>query len=80
VAWRNRSVGEGSVTYAEGRLYALSEDGVMGLIDATPQEYQERSRFELRRGGYPTWTPPVIANGKLYLRDQDNLYCYDIHR
>jgi outer membrane protein assembly factor BamB len=52
----------------------------MGLIDATPQEYRERSRFELRRGGYLTWTPPVIANGKLYLRDQDNLYCYDIHR
>ena len=80
VAWRNRSVGKGSVTYAEGRLYALSEDGVMGLIDATPQEYQERSRFELHRGSYPTWTPPVIANGKLYLRDEDNLYCYDIHR
>ena len=80
VAWRNRSVGKGSVTYAEGRLYALSEDGVMGLIDATPQEYRERSRFEIHRGSYPTWTPPVIANGKLYLRDQDNLYCYNIHR
>ena len=80
VAWRNRSVGKGSVTYAEGRLYALSEDGVMGLIDATPQEYRERSRFEIHRGSYPTWTPPVIANGKLYLREQDNLYCYNIHR
>jgi outer membrane protein assembly factor BamB len=80
VAWRNRSVGKGSITYAEGRLYALSEDGVMGLIDATPQEYREESRFEIHRGSYPTWTPPVIANGKLYLREQDNLYCYNIHR
>jgi outer membrane protein assembly factor BamB len=80
VAWRNRSVGKGSVTYAEGRLYALSEDGVMGLIDAMPQEYRERSRFEIHRGSYPTWTPPVIANGKLYVREQDNLYCYNIHR
>jgi len=80
VAWRNRSVGKGSVTYAEGRLYALSEEGVMGLIDATPEGYKERSRFEIHRGNFPTWTPPVIANGKLYLREQDNLYCYDIHR
>ena len=80
VAWRNRSVGKGSVTYAEGRLYALSEEGVMGLIDATPEGYTERSRFEIHRGSFPTWTPPVIANGKLYLREQDNLYCYDIHR
>jgi outer membrane protein assembly factor BamB len=80
VAWRDRSVGKGSVTYAEGRLYALSEDGVVGLIDATPQGYKEKSRFEIRKGSYPTWTPPVIANGRLYLREQDNLYCYNIKR
>ena len=80
VAWRDRSVGKGSVTYAEGRLYALSEDGVVGLIDATPQGYKVKSRFEIRKGSYPTWTPPVIANGKLYLREQENLYCYNIKR
>jgi outer membrane protein assembly factor BamB len=80
VAWRDRSVGKGSLTYAEGHLYALSEDGVVGLIEATPQGYKERSRFEIHRGSYPTWTPPVIANGKLYLREQDNLYCYNIKR
>jgi outer membrane protein assembly factor BamB len=80
VAWRNRSVGKGSVTFAEGSLYALSEDGVVGLIEATPQSYKEKSRFEIHKGSYPTWTPPVIANGKLYLREQDNLYCYNIKR
>ena len=80
VAWRNRSVGKGSVTYAEGRLYALSEDGVVGLIDAAPEGYKERSRFEIHKSSYPTWTPPVIANGMLYLREQDNLYCYNISR
>ena len=80
VAWRDRSVGKGSVTYADRHLYAFSEDGVVGLIDATPQGYKERSRFEIRRGNYPTWTPPVIANGKLYLREQDTLYCYNIKR
>jgi outer membrane protein assembly factor BamB len=80
VAWRDRSVGKGSVTYAEGKLYALSEDGVVGLIDAAPDRYRERSRFEISRGSYFTWTPPVIADGKLYLREQDNLYCYNIKR
>jgi outer membrane protein assembly factor BamB len=78
VAWRDRSVGKGNVIYAEGNLYAFGEDGVVGLIQATPQGYKEKSRFEIRKGSYPTWTPPVIANGRLYLRDQDNLYCYNI--
>ena len=80
VAWRDRSVGKGNVIYAEGNLYAFGEDGVVGLIQATPQGYKEKSRFEIRKGSYPTWTPPVIADGKLYLRDQDNLYCYNIKR
>jgi outer membrane protein assembly factor BamB len=80
VAWRDRSVGKGSVTYADRHLYALSEDGVMGLVEATPAGYKEKSRFEISKGSYPTWTPPVIANGKLYLREQDNLYCYNVKR
>ena len=78
VAWRDRSVGKGSVAYADGNLYCLSENGVVGLVEATPQGYKEKSRFEIPRGEFPTWTPPVIAGGKLYLREQDNLYCYEI--
>jgi len=78
VEWRDRSVGKGSLTYADGKLYLLSEDGVIGLAEATPSGYKERSRFQISRGAFPTWTPPVISGGKLYLREQDNLYCYDI--
>lgn len=80
VAWRDRSVGKGSVTYADGKLYLLSEDGVIGLAEATPVGYKEKSRFEISRGAFPTWTPPVISGGRLYLREQDNLYCYDIKK
>src|SRR6185369_6571102 len=58
VAWRDRSVGKGSVTYAEGPLSAFSEDGVMRLLQATPQRYTEKSRFEINRGRYAPWTPP----------------------
>ena len=80
VAWRDRSVGKGSLIYADGHLYCLGETGVMGLVEATPEGYREKSRFEIPRGAFPTWTPPVIAEGKMYLREQDNLYCYDIRR
>lgn len=80
VEWRDRSVGKGSVTYADGKLYLLSEDGVVGLAEATPAGYREKSRFEIPRGAFPTWTPLVISGGRLYLREQDNLYCFDIRR
>ncbi len=80
VAWRDRSVGKGSVTYADGKLYLLGEDGVVGLAEATSVGYREKSRFEIPRGAFPTWTPPVISGGRLYLREQDNLYCFDIRR
>jgi outer membrane protein assembly factor BamB len=78
VLWRNRSVGKGSVIYAEKRLYVLSEDGVMGLVEANPAEYKEISRFEIAKGQWPTWSPPVISDGRLYLREQDTLISYDI--
>jgi outer membrane protein assembly factor BamB len=80
VAWRDRSVGKGSVTYADGKLYLLSEDGVVGLAEASPAGYKEESRFQIPRGAFPTWTPAVISGGRLYLREQDNLYCYDIKK
>jgi outer membrane protein assembly factor BamB len=80
VAWRDRSVGKGNCTYADQRLYCMGEDGVVGLIEPTPKAYTEKSRFEIPHGSLPTWTPPVVANGRLYLREQDNLYSYDIKR
>jgi len=78
VLWRNRSVGKGSAIYADKHLYVLGEDGVLGLVEASPSAYKEVSRFEIRKGDYPTWTPLVISDAKMYLRDQDNLTCFDI--
>jgi outer membrane protein assembly factor BamB len=78
VAWRDRSVGKGHCVFADGNLYCLSENGVMGLIEATQESYKEKARFSINTSGLPTWAPPVIANGRMYLRDQDKLYCYDI--
>lgn len=78
VAWRDRSVGKGSLVYADGNLYALSENGVVGLIEATPAGYREKGRFHIQQDSLPTWTHPIIAGGRLYLRDQDTIYAYDV--
>jgi len=80
VIWRDRSVGKGSLIYADGHLYAFSENGIVGLIEATRAGYREKSRFELPRSGEMSWSHPVISGGQLYLRDQDTLHRFDIRR
>lgn len=78
VAWKDRSVGKGSLVYADGNLYALSENGVVGLVEATPTGYREKGRFRIPQDSLPTWSHPVVAGGRLYLRDQDTIYAYDV--
>jgi outer membrane protein assembly factor BamB len=79
VMWKDRSVGKGSLVYADGLLFVLSENGVVGLVEASPKAYRELSRFKLpQRSDRPTWPHPVLANGHLYIRDQDTIYCYDV--
>jgi len=80
VAWKDRSVGKGQVILAEGLLYLQGETGTVALAEATPTAYKEISRFEFGRGDYPLWTLPVIAGGRLYLRDQGKLACYKISK
>ncbi len=78
IAWRDRSVGKGSLVYADGNLYCLSETGVVGLVEATPTGYKEKGRFRIPQDSLPTWTHPVVAGGRLYLRDQDTIYAFDV--
>jgi outer membrane protein assembly factor BamB len=78
IAWRDRSVGKGSLVYADGYLYAFSENGVVGLVEATPEGYREKGRFRIPQDSLPTWAHPVVAGGRLYLRDQDTIYAFDV--
>ncbi|MCU0915078.1 MAG: PQQ-like beta-propeller repeat protein [Planctomycetes bacterium] len=81
VLWDGRDSGapKGSLALADGRLYYRSEKGTMLLIEPNAKQYVERGRFEQPdRTKQPAWTHPVIANGRLYLRDQDILFCYNI--
>jgi outer membrane protein assembly factor BamB len=74
-----RRAPKGSVALADGRLYYRTEKGTVLLIEPSAKEYLERGRFEQPdRTKLPAWTHPVIANGKLYVRDQDLLLCYDV--
>ena len=76
--WQNRSVGKGSVAYADGRLYMLSEDNVVGLAEVTPKGYRETGRFQIADQGLPSWSHPVVSGGRLYIRNQNILTVYDV--
>jgi hypothetical protein len=60
-------------------LYCRSENGPVSLVEATPDGFRQHGRFDQpSRSGKKSWPHPVIANGLLFLRDQDVLLCYDV--
>jgi len=74
-----RNVGRGSLTWAEGLLYFLSERGDVLLIRPNPERYEVISHFNLpEEGEGPTWAHPVVCGKRLYLRHGTFLYCYDL--
>jgi outer membrane protein assembly factor BamB len=77
---RQRSVGKRSLTYAEGHLYLVGEDNVVGLAEAVPSAYRETGRFKIADKGLPSWAHPVVSGGRLYIRNQDTLAAYDIRQ
>jgi len=83
--WSEKAFKKGAVSYADGMLYCLEEaTGTIVLVDASPAGWKEHGRFTLnpqtkiRSSKGRVWTHPVISNGKLYLRDQDIIFCFDI--
>jgi outer membrane protein assembly factor BamB len=84
IKWKERSIGAASICYADGRLYLHGEDGEVALVEASPEGYHEKGRFT--PSGEPphsnpmekAWAYPVVANGRLYIRDHGNLWCYDV--
>jgi outer membrane protein assembly factor BamB len=86
IVWDSKELGRGSVTYADGHLYCYGEkDGTAVLVRAAPDGWKEAGRFQIprqtripRKFSPSIWTHPVVANGRLYLRDQDLLFCFDV--
>ena len=85
--WSEKKLGKGAIACADGMLYCLDESkGTVALIEASPDGWKEHGRFTLspqtkiRNPEGRIWTHPVISNGKLYLRDQDLIYCFDVKK
>jgi outer membrane protein assembly factor BamB len=81
VMWESRGPGSGSaaVVYADGQLYFRYQDGLVALIAASPDGYKLNGTCKIPEVPRESWTHPVVAGGKLYLREQDNLFVYDVH-
>jgi len=86
VKWSERALGAASLCYADGRLYLHGENGEVALVEPSPEGYRETGRFmPLEQPAHTnpmekTWAYPVVANGRLYIRDHGMLWCYDIKR
>jgi outer membrane protein assembly factor BamB len=75
---RNAGSGSAAVHYADGHLYFRYQNGKMVLIEATPAGYKEKGSFDIPGVEKPSWSHPVVLGGRLYLREQDALYVYDV--
>jgi len=84
IKWQAESIGGGAVLHADGHLYLHGENGDVALVEATPEGYKEKGRFtppeqpKHRSPMEKAWAYPVVANGKLHIRDLGTLWCYDI--
>jgi outer membrane protein assembly factor BamB len=89
LVWRSNKLGKGSLTCADGYLYCYDEDdGTVALVEASPNGWKESGRFTIpesskrprprMRPRSNFWTHPVVANGRLYVRDQELIFCYDV--
>ncbi|MFT5469830.1 MAG: outer membrane protein assembly factor BamB [Verrucomicrobiales bacterium] len=82
---KERSINKGSIQIADGLIYCLNEgDGVCTIVGASPDGFVEKGSFKLdpqsekRNPKGRVWTHPVVIGGKLYLRDQELISCYDV--
>ncbi len=86
VKWDERALGAASICSAENRLYLHGENGEVALVEATPEGYREKGRFsppeppQRKNQMEKAWAYPVVADGRLYIRDHQVLWCYDVRK
>jgi outer membrane protein assembly factor BamB len=82
VLWEERSVTAPAPCVADQRIYLHAEDGAVALIEVNPAAYREKGRFtppdQPNRGRSKAWAYPVVANGRLFIRDLGKMWCYDV--
>jgi outer membrane protein assembly factor BamB len=77
---RNAGEGSAAVMAADGHLYFRYQNGMMLLLEAAPQGYRETGSFQIPGVRNPSWSHPVVAAGRLYLREQDALHVYNVKK
>lgn len=86
VVWKERGSGKGSaaVAAADGHLYFVYQNSTVELLKADPKGYERMGSFKLEghdaEGVRPTWAHPVIVDGRLYVRQDDKIFCFDVRR
>ena len=84
IKWQEKSIGTSSITSADGLLYLHGENGDVALVEASPEGYREKGRFtppeqpKHRNAGEKSWAYPVVARGRLYIRDGGALWAYEV--
>jgi outer membrane protein assembly factor BamB len=78
VRWQKSGLGQGTLLAADGHLVVLGENGKLALAEAGPESYREKTSFKF--SGQRCWTMPVIADGRLYVRDEEKMVCYDLRK
>jgi len=75
-----KGLGKGSaaVTYADGHLIFRYQNGLVALVAANPKEFKLEGTFKQEFQQKDSWAYPVVSGGKLYLREQDKLMCYQL--
>ena len=85
VMWSEPRLTRASLLYVDNHLICLSEDGILRLIEATPEAYRPRAEVQLRDESgskpllkEPAWAAPILARGLLYVRGRDRVVCLDL--
>ena len=78
VAWKERGFDKGSVLLVNDQLIVYGANGILALTEANPERYIEKARFQFSKTANSCWSAPVVSNGRLYVRDQERLVCYDV--
>jgi outer membrane protein assembly factor BamB len=75
---KHEGAGSAAVTFADGHLYIRYDNGWVSLVEANPEDYVETGAFKIPNSNHQSWAHPVVVGGRLYLREKDILWCYDL--
>jgi outer membrane protein assembly factor BamB len=78
VVWKEKGFRKGSLLVADGQLIILGESGQLALAEATPEGYRQKASFRISQN--KCWTVPALANGKLFVRDEEQVLCLDLKK